>query len=214
MDDFVCFDRYTDCDPYTDEAYIRTFRLVLQALTEKRKIRYSQKDRHGNTATYTRIPYKLEYSSKDDKFRLITGGGWYSSTINLARITEISLLEPYEMSEVIPPAHREASLVFVLTDERNALERVMLHFSDCRKETRRIDEKHYTVTLWYNLQDETEMLIRVLSFGQMIRVTGPESFVQKLKERIVKQQKIFEGCPKAQVRNFFSTIFIHMHTIL
>ena len=64
----------------------------------------------------------------------------------------------------------------------------MLHFSDCRKETRRLDDRHYHVILWYDLQDETEMLIRILSFGPMIRVTAPESLISQIKERIIKQQ--------------------------
>jgi len=54
----------------------------------------------------------------------------------------------------------EASIAFELTDERNALERVMLHFSDCRKETRRLDDKRYHVTLWYDPQDVTHIILR------------------------------------------------------
>ena len=52
-----------------------------------------------------------------------------------------------------------------LYDTRNALERAMLHFSDLEKETERIDDKHYRVTLKYRQGDETEILIRILSFG-------------------------------------------------
>jgi hypothetical protein len=81
-------------------------------------------------------------------------------------------------------------LTFELTDERNALERVMLHFSDCRKETRRLGGSKYLVTLWYMPQDVTEILIRVLSFGPMLRVTEPDSFIALLRERIEKQEKL------------------------
>ena len=187
MDNIVYFDRYADGDPYTDEGYIRTFRLVLQALTDKRRLRVAQSSKYGKTLVHTHIPHKLEYSSKDDKFRLITCGGSRSRSINIARITDIELLGPYDESEAMPPTVREERLVFVLTDERNALERVMLHFSDCRKETRRVDEKRYNVILWHDPQDETEILIRILSFGPMVRVIEPDGFIQKMKERIFKQ---------------------------
>ena len=37
--------------------------------------------------------------------------------------------------------------------------------------------------------DETEMVIRVLSFGPMIRVTAPEHFVGLLRQRIERQMQ-------------------------
>ena len=77
--------------------------------------------------------------------------------------------------------------------DRNAVERVLLHFSHLRKETKRLDGKHYRVTLYYDSQDETEMVIRLLSFGPMIRVTEPERMVQQLRERIERQRKLTEA---------------------
>lgn len=77
----------------------------------------------------------------------------------------------------------------MLTDTRNALERVLLHFSHLQKETVRLDDIHYRVTLCYDKQDETEMVIRVLSFGSMIRVTEPEYFVALLRQRIERQMQ-------------------------
>jgi len=190
-DDFVYFDRYADGDPFADESYIHSFRVVMTALREHRKLKISYENRHGRRVAGTFIPYRFEYSSKDDKFRLITAGGWHSRTINLARITHCELLERYHESEVLPPARRETSLTFELTDERRALERVMLHFSDCRKETRRLDDSHYHVTLWYDPQDETEMVIRMLSFGPMVRVTAPERFRALIKKRVDAQFATF-----------------------
>jgi len=191
--DFVYFDRYDDGDPFTDENYINNFQTILAALKERRKLKINHGNRRGKRITGTFIPYRLEYSRKDDKFRLITAGGWYSHMINLARINHCEVLEVYDEGEIIPPTHREVSLTFDLIDERNALERVMLHFIDCRKETRRLDGRRYHVTLWYDLQDETEMLIRILSFGPMIRVISPENLITQIKERIFKQQNVISN---------------------
>ncbi|ADU26803.1 WYL domain-containing protein [Ethanoligenens harbinense] len=187
--DVVYFDRYADGDPYTDANYIQNFHTVLQALREKRKLKISHSSRIDRRVSGVFVPFRLEYSGKDDKFRLITSGAWHSRTINLARITQCELLGEYADGECIPPRQKDASVIFDLTDERNALERVMLHFSDCRKETRRLDERHYTVTLWYEPQDETELLIRILSFGPMIRVTAPESFINLIQERLFRQKE-------------------------
>jgi predicted DNA-binding transcriptional regulator YafY len=172
--------------------YINNFRIVLQALRERRKLQISYSNRIGRMVTGTYNPWKLEYSAKDDKFRLVTNAGQFGATINIGRMTACELSGEYD-PDLMNGSRREASLTFELTDKRNALERVMLHFSDCRKETRRLDDKHYHVTLWYDSQDETEILIRVLSFGQMIRVTSPESFINLIKERIIRQKNLFRG---------------------
>jgi hypothetical protein len=186
-DDLVYFDRYTDGDPFSDDNYVNIFRIVLCALHERRKLKISYVNRIGKRVTGTYNPWKLEYSTKDDKFRLLTNGGYSGATINLGRIISCELSGYYDPGALIE-TKREAKLVFKLIDKRNALERVMLHFSDCRKETRRLDDKRYEVNLWFDPQDETEILIRILSFGQMIRVTSPESFINLIKERIIKQQ--------------------------
>ena len=69
-DFFVWFDRYADGDPYEDPLYQEHFRLILLALRENRMLRISYRGKKlRRDQTY--IPEKLEYSSKDDKFRLI-----------------------------------------------------------------------------------------------------------------------------------------------
>ena len=79
------------------------------------------------------------------------------------------------------------TVTFELEDRRNALDRVLLHFSHLEKETQRLDENRYRLTLRYEREDETELLIRVLSFGPMIKVTGPPHFEDLIKERLMKQ---------------------------
>lgn len=189
-DALVYFDRYADGDPYEDPQYIAHFQTVLKALREKRWLRLRFAGQKETVHIRQCIPYRLEYSSKDDKFRLIAGNGRSPMIINLARITRCQLLEPYGEEAYRPKAMRKSTLVLELTDERNALERCMLHFSHLEKETERIDEKRYLLTLRYEKDDETEMLIRVLSFGHLLKVVAPDSFRQRLVERIEKQRKL------------------------
>ena len=189
-DAIVCFDRYHDGDPFEDPQYIRHFRTILTALREKRWLRLRFVGRNNIFHTWNCIPYKLEYSPKDDKFRLITANNRVPLIVNLARITECDLMEPVNSEDFRPKAMHKQTLVLELTDERNALERCMLHFSHLEKETERIDEKHYRLTLHYEKDDETELLIRVLSFGPVLKVLSPNRFREKLKARIEKQMKL------------------------
>ena len=82
------------------------------------------------------------------------------------------------------------TIVFELEDRRNVLERVLLHFSLLKKETKKLDDRRYRVTLQYDRGDETEMVIRILSFGPLIRVVEPESFIALLRERIERQKQL------------------------
>ena len=189
-DQFVNFDRYADGDPYDDPRYIEHFRLIIRAMHEKRKLRVRFHGHRGTRQSYICIPYKLEYSSKDDKFRLITGFRNKPLTVNLSRIDSVHILEPWDESEYLQPREREKTLVMELYDSRNSLERAMLHFSDLEKETERIDEKHYRITLNYKQGDETEILIRILSFGPVLKVIEPETMVKQIRERLERQDAL------------------------
>ena len=186
-DAFVYFDRYGNGDPYGDAVYIRNFQTILKALREEKGLRITFRDGKGGLHRWDRRPLNLEYSSKDDKFRLVLAGIPHPSTVNLGRIATCSLLEE------VPPGMTERevrTLVVELRDERNALERVLLHFSHLEKETERLEDDRYRLTLRYAREDETELLIRILSFGPMLKVLSPADFVQKIKDRIEKQMRI------------------------
>ena len=190
-DMLVYYDRYTDGDDYQDEAYIHNFRNILTGIREKKNLSLEYELRDGSRQKMTVTPQYLEYSEKDDRFRLLASGKYRHWVLNLSRIKECSLEAAEKQMPRQVPA--EQVLRFELTDHRNALERALLHFSHLRKETRRLDEKHYQVTLYYDRQDETEMVIRLLSFGPVIRVTEPERIVQQLRERIERQRKIADA---------------------
>ena len=187
QDMLVFFDRYSDGDPYEDADYIEHFQTILTALREKRKLRVRFDGHLGTRHSWLCIPYRLEYSSKDDKFRMITASPHSALTVNLARIESCELLQPYTTEEYRPPKPSIETLVLELKDERNALERAMLHFSDLEKRTERLDEGRYRIALRYEREDTTELLIRVLSFGSVLQVVSPESFIDQIRKRLNKQ---------------------------
>ena len=82
----------------------------------------------------------------------------------------------------------QCSVTLAVTDERNALQRVLLHFSHFEKEAERIDEKHYRVKIKYDKDDETELVIRILSFGPLVKVTEPYSFADLIRKRLIMQK--------------------------
>ena len=189
-DTFVYFDRYLDGDPFEDPDYIRRFRYILSAIREKRRLRIGFAGTHGREHLWNCVPYRLEYSSKDDKFRLISSNKRGVLTINLSRITYCQPLGLCAQEDYRPRELSKRVLILELTDERNALERVMHHFSHFQRETERIGENRYRLRLTYERGDETELLIRVLSFGPVVQVVYPDDFIRDLKKRLEKQKKL------------------------
>lgn len=181
---FIRFDQYADGDPYGDETYVRCFRTVLRALREKRRLRLRFHSRSGARHRITCIPYRLEYSAKDDKFRLLAADTRRDNVINLARVESCELLEKYDPDSFRLPEKRLHELILLLHDERNGLERVLLHFSHFEKETRKLDDRLYQIKLRYDQEDETELLIRVLSFGPVLEVRAPAEFIALVKGRV------------------------------
>lgn len=183
----IYYDRYTDGDDYSDPGYIRRFRTIVQALREKRQLEIVYDDGKGNRHRGTVSPQYLEYSEKDDRFRL-AAEGYRPLMLNLSRLESCALLEKQAFTTGQDFRHSR-SLTMELTDERDTLSRVLLHFSHLEKETTRLDDIHYRVTLHYDRNDETEMLIRILSFGPTVRVTEPEHLRQRLRERLMMQDR-------------------------
>ena len=81
----------------------------------------------------------------------------------------------------------QKKVTLTIFDERNAMERAMLQFADYRKNTMRIDDNSYRCDIFYNSDDETELLIEILSFGPMMKVQGDKHFVELIKKRLQKQ---------------------------
>ncbi len=188
--DFYYFDLINDGDPYESPEYIDVFKKVLCALKEKRKLHITFIDGKGNNQRKVCIPRRLEYSEKDDKFRLLCLGVHSLSTINLARIKSCELQDEFDEMALKPLIRNKESIVLEITDERNALERCMLHFSNYEKVTTQLDGKHYEMKLTFNKDDETEVLIRVLSFGPLVKVKSPDHFIGKIRERLMRQKEL------------------------
>ena len=197
-DDFHVFDKYTDGDAFEDAAYIRNFRVILDALRNRYPLSIDAVTPNGNEKHYCVMPEYLEYSEKDDKFRLIASGDRFGKTINLGRI---AVCERFEGAFSLPQQQNvqphTQTLELELTDERNALERVLLHFAHFEKEAERLDENRYLLRMQYDKNDETELVIRILSFGPLVRVISPQSFVELIRQRLIRQMQYGDAFPQA-----------------
>lgn len=206
--DFVYFDRCRDGDDYFSHAYIRHFRRVLTALREHTPVQITFRTgaHSGGVRVHTDsyLPLKLEYSEKDDKFRVHCVMIRYGKlvryvTINLGRILETAdSSERYrggfcDLAGWFARNRSPEPLLVEVYPERNALERFLLEFSAYEKQSEFNGETGVCqVRLWYPMPDETELLIRILGFGPTVRVLGPARFLHQIKERVDNQSRLLK----------------------
>ena len=231
---FYYFDRFSDGDPYGDENYRSCFRTLLRAQKESRFVDIDYTSPGGNRVHHHYVPARLEYSVKNDKFRLLalkpsarnedprfqngiradagttarnalrgsrTDVRMKLEILNVSRIQSVQLMEKIlpvssgnEVSHYLDAAIRRSyyrePLRLRIVNQRNALERAMLHFANYEKNTTKIDENTYECLIYYNQSMETELLIEVMSFGPMLTVLGNERFLNNLKARLQRQMQI------------------------
>lgn len=139
-------------------------------------------------AINTSNPLRIEYSLRDDKFRLISICNHLVTTTNIAGIEECKVLEAFDETGRKAKLRERKKVELILKDEREALQRFMIQFSIYEKITQKIGEDLYQCVLSYEAEDETDILIRILSFGPNIKVTGPEDFVKNIRRRLESQR--------------------------
>ena len=186
--DYHIYDRYSDGDPFEDEEYVRQFRVILEAIRDHSQIRFEMITRKGNPMYVRCYPVRLEYSEKDDKFRLVTAGWRAVGTVNLAKIMRCY---HYNGEKQLIGHERDVkydTISVKLLDERNALERFMLHFAHFEKQAEKLDRKHYLIKIKYAHDDEPEMVIRILSFGPLVEVVESEDFRNLVIEKLKNQK--------------------------
>ncbi len=213
--DVILFDQYSDGDPFEDEHYIEIFRKVLNGIHKKNKLRirfyknnnnivlneegYSIPEEGQNDVTVCINPDYLEYSERDDKFRII--GKQDDSKriiINVGSIisceeveSEFSKDNYYKSDKLTNSFQKE--IIIELVDDNNALERFLLNFSHYEKETDYLEiEKRYKIKVTYDETDETDLLIRILSFGSNVKVIYPDFFINLIRNRLKQQRRLFD----------------------
>lgn len=190
--DIVYFDKYLDGDDYTDPGYIRKFHIVMQAIREHRKIKMQYRSSKNKELCGTFASIKMEYSDKEDKFRVLSAGKWDLRTVNMGRIIKCELLEEKFDSDLQLPNRRREKVSFTLTDTRNSLERAMMKFTHYKKQVEKVGDDTYHVELEYDKEDETDVLIQIMTFGSFINIIGPETMKQEMEKRLSRQLLMLE----------------------
>ena len=193
-DMLVYFDRPSRGDDFKDERYISNFRCILSSISEKRMLEIEYEGKDGlNSNTIKALPLKLDYSLKDDRFRLVIYRRHAYNYLLLSKIISCRLGQDATGRDIDIGLIDDSELIFTLFDEHNALERIMLQLADYKQDVYRLNNGTYEVKLYYNKGDEGQIVGRLLSFGPYIRVKSPISVVKQIAQKVSEQLKVFEA---------------------
>ncbi|MDR1940204.1 MAG: WYL domain-containing protein [Clostridiales bacterium] len=204
--DFVSADKRLDGDPYGDAVYIANFREILKACKGGYPVAIAYAAEKTGVSERTYYPFKLSYSELDDKFRLLCAvfdakaQKPVKRTLNLGRVISAApsglnrRISREELCRLFLEQSANPPITLEITNERNAPERFFLQFASFDRKTEYDRVRGvYTCQISYDLDDEAELLIRILSFGPTVRVLGPQGFLDKIKERLIKQFRLCGG---------------------
>jgi predicted DNA-binding transcriptional regulator YafY len=197
---------FKDGDAYTNPKYRDNFQKVLSAIHNREVLTIGYSTTKDITFSGTYQPLSLEYSLKNDKFRLLTAklskhGKYRYYVLNLSKVEYIKpnhtpwngdiTVQGYFKQRRCPEG--EPITVEVL-DERNSIERFMMEFACYEKHTEYTSQSGRVVSkIWYDISDEAELLIRLLSFGATLEILSPQRIRDEAKRRIFEQYRLLNG---------------------
>ena len=204
QEQFKYYDKYSDGDDFDNYYYQKYFRKINCAMENSTavKIVYQSPKRDKITVGHY-IPLKFEFSQKDDKFRffcarILDGKITDYVFLNMGRVLEVRNSKETYDGKLNLEAHIQKfdctePVTVEVYDERNAIERFMVEFSAYKKNSEFDDETRTCRTkIYYRKNDETEVLIKLLSFGPVLKVLGPNYFLNMFRYRIKKQCEMME----------------------
>nr|WP_092069618.1 WYL domain-containing protein [Dendrosporobacter quercicolus]NSL47533.1 WYL domain-containing protein [Dendrosporobacter quercicolus DSM 1736]SDL93213.1 WYL domain-containing protein [Dendrosporobacter quercicolus] len=196
---FITVDMANDGDDYESKEYRLIFKSIMQGIQDNKIILITYESGKGNRLSGYFAPYKLEYSIKDDKFRLcgirVRQGRMRSLyKLNLSRMRSVEIMDnhrPENLASYVRSLRMPLPVEIEITNERNGFERIFTQLSNFERVSE-YDEntKRCLMKIYYYEVDEMELLITLLSFGPVIKVIGPEHFKEQLIGRIAKQKQL------------------------
>ncbi|MFY9278723.1 MAG: WYL domain-containing protein [Caldicoprobacterales bacterium] len=190
---------------YSCEKINKILFLLLKSRTEKKPIIYTYITNNNQVFKDNfMLPYKIEYSIRDDKFYLI----YYSleqGRMNkgiISRFYNMELGDTYEdydfILNTIPHnvdrQKMKEPITIEVTDRDNAVERAF-HLLSCFEKVGYYDRARdlHIISIYYYEYDEAEIISRILSLGKNAKVVSPENVKMKVIQRIKKAISLYNA---------------------
>lgn len=182
----IFYDRYIVDQPEKDRERSYLYMLV-EAIRNERLVCVTYKTNSGNLISKTYKPIVVEYSKRNNKFQAqlqACDNNRYDS-VNLSQIDYVEIKEEFDHAQTLKEyeAHRknkEHPVVIQFFDVRNMADRILTEFSPWRKFCVYDPETNmYTLTLYYNKDEELDLVVRLMGYGNTIHFVDKEHSIAR-----------------------------------
>lgn len=201
------------CNSYDNPNFGIVIRKVMQAICDKRVVRIQYKSQYDAVSSYEFVPYCIEYSKRDNRFRIKAVVRNIKSkkmikvrTFNADGISKITLTNEIISENVIKEKVNiynsrdgEKKTLIVFFSDINA-DQILTEFSCYEKSCIRWGNGRFRMELTYYNEDYAEIVIRLLGYGSLITVWSDDNdnVVTQLKERYQEQVTLYNERTKSK----------------
>ena len=182
-----------------DRYYSSKFNKIIEAINNNKDIKIIFKSNKNNITYKKVIPFKIEYSMQDQKFRLVCIQ--YRNSIidklikiRISSIKDVKIVErevSIDINEYINNQNKQYIEIEVYP-ELNGIERVFIELSNYKREAMFDNETNTSkMKIYYEESDIGELIIKLLSFGKVIKILTPGLIKDEVIKRIKKQKEYF-----------------------
>lgn len=147
-------------------------------------------------------PYKFEYSMQDQKIRLLAieynKKGKPIRLIHI-RLSSIKHIDYVDREEAVDFEHflnmelLAEPLILEVYPELNGIERVFIELSNYKRESVFDKEKQCAIMkVYYEKSDELDLVIKMLSFGKIVKIISDGFIKDEVLRRLNMQRKLFK----------------------
>ncbi|MGN1126531.1 MAG: WYL domain-containing protein, partial [Ruminococcus sp.] len=198
INSIIYYDQFMDVnDVYYSDSVANISRNILKALNKKHKISVTYEDQNGHHFTDVCSPAYIEYSKRDNRFRLqVVCDDNTIKTYNFERIKEVNIIpdKNYKhkyVNRTVRDSVRQHELHIVFTGDKNVPDRILTEFSCFKKRCVKWGDDTYRMILTYDEPDTKEIVIRLLSYGTSICIYNDTGKVRsEMIERIERQMEL------------------------
>lgn len=207
MENVVFFDRF-HFPEHNQKHMASVLATLLEGIYDQKTVRIKYHTMKNRVKIGEFRPIVLEFSKRNNRFQ-----GFFQEcgsdriyTMNLSRIEtadETETLFDYVSAERALLSYREenaASVTVEFYDVRNIADRILTEFSPWKKLCSYNPETElYTLTIFYQKQDEVDLVIRLLGYGGNLRFTDKEHPIFKeIQSRMNRQMDLIRERRSAQ----------------
>lgn len=182
-------------DDIKDEEFREKIITLEKAILENKYIKYTSKNKKGEIfKDKIAYPYKIEYSIKNNRYRLVVFCDNRAIKINIDGIMELEILK-----EKIVTAEEKAQIENFINAKKNISDPLVLKIEDNKNTLDRCfnlfsayDKKYYyegenlILNIYYHDFDKAEIIRDILSLGKSAVVLSPKSVREEVIKRILR----------------------------